>query len=444
MGNGSTRLYQRMLIGGFVVIIFGMPASQVFVELYREVPVRFTDLFRNAPTRRNLRRYEETLERNWWGQASARPVAEQWLFETLNRTSRKTLPGRDGWLFYRPGVEYLVARDTPIAMKTDSLWVDPGPRRTARQSVVQAIVRFHNQLQQRGLKLLVVPIPGKASIYPDRLTRQARQTWQSLHSPTEELLADLEQQGVKSVDLFRVFRDARTELEDTKRRECLYLQTDTHWTPIGARVAADAVAGALQRLGWTDGPPYTYSTRRVNVSRTGDLVEMLGLPGGTRVGAAENVLCCQVCDPFLQGPLVPNPNDRAGVFLNQHLLDTPMESRYLVLGDSYCRIYQLPEPASLGVVRHGRAGDDRWLRGRSSKQRLLPGSAGFPSLLAKALHAAVDFIVSDGGAATRVRQMLNVTPESLQNKQVVIWEFTERDIQLAGPGWQPVPLPSVP
>ncbi len=437
MTDYSARIYQRLLIGGFLLVILGVPTSQVFVELYRGTPVRYTELFLDAPTRANLRRYEKTLEQSWWGQTWLRPVVERWLFATLGRTNRKTLTGRGGWLFYRPGVEYLIVREKRVGNDTASLWVPPTPPPTARQGVIQAIVQFRDQLRQRECQLLVVPVPGKASIYPDRLTRRAEQKWQSLRSPIEDLLADLAQHGIHSVNLFQAFRHVRARLERTQTTGTLYLARDTHWTPLGARVAAEAVAAELHRLGWTSGPPYKYSVRTVRVARNGDLVALLGLGQVARSWPGEPVQCRQIIDPFLQRPPLPGPNDRAGIYMNQHLIDTPMESRILILGDSYCRIYQLPEPASLGTVCD-QSDQPNKTRPASGTKRPLPGAAGFPALLAAQLRAPVDFIVSDGGAATRVRQTLSVTPEILQNKQVVVWEFTERDIRLGTPGWQPV------
>jgi len=117
-----------------------------------------------------------------------------------------------------------------------------------------------------------------------------------------------------------------------------------------------------------------------------------------------------------------------------------MEACILLLGDSYSRIYQLPEPASLGS--HQPPADDRTdAAAPEVRKRLLPGGGGLPALLAQQLGTPVDFIVSDGGAATRVRQMLSVTPEILQHKQWVIWEFAERDLQRGSDGWREVALP---
>ena len=110
----------------------------------------------------------------------------------------------------------------------------------------------------------------------------------------------------------------------------------------------------------------------------------------------------------------------------------------LVLGDSFCRIYQYPEPQSLGnlpaTATTGRPDG-------SGAKRLLPGSAGFISHLALTLGSPVDAIVSDGGSATDVRRKLSTNPEILEGKKVILWEFVERDIALGSQGWQDVPCP---
>ena len=120
--------------------------------------------------------------------------------------------------------------------------------------------------------------------------------------------------------------------------------------------------------------------------------------------------------------------------MNAHLKDTPWEPAVLLLGDSFSRIYQTAEPQSLGRARESAAEP-------GGSKCLLPGSAGFASLLAEALGAPVDYILADGGAATDVRRKLSVYGEILENKKVVLWEFTERDVGLGRRGWEDVALP---
>jgi hypothetical protein len=50
-------------------------------------------------------------------------------------------------------------------------------------------------------------------------------------------------------------------------------------------------------------------------------------------------------------------------------------------------------------------------------------------------------LVNDGGGSTLVRQELRGRPAFLKHKQVVLWEFVERDIGFGLEGWKLVPLP---
>jgi hypothetical protein len=252
------------------------------------------------------------------------------------------------------------------------------------------------------------------------------------------------------VNLFDAFRQARQADSTSGSSKAYYLAHDTHWTPEGARVAAQAVAKGLRELGWTSESPFSYTTREARVARRGDILDMMSVAGLSERYQAEEVRCEQILDPLV-GPMVPLPSARAGRFKNDHLIDTPMESSVLLLGDSFCRIYQSAEPASLGAIIEVDSDDaltettnetgDEPKSVRSGKKVMLPGSAGFPSLLAYELKSPVDYLVSDGGAATDVRQRLSVDPEMLENKRIVIWAFAERDVRYGQAGWSDVRLP---
>jgi hypothetical protein len=419
------RTAQTFLIAGFLAIIAAVPLGQGAMELARRQRVQAVDLVRYAPTERNLRAYERTLEDKSWFRQAVRPPVQRAMLTLLGDAGSRGLLGRDGWAFYRPDVRYLVEPDAP-------------------QPVALAIAHFRDQLAERGIRLLVVPVPGKPSVYPDRLTRRPAGTSQpaEFRTPTADLLEELARRGVETVDLLPVFRQARRgELAGGE----LYLARDTHWAPAGMRLAAEAVAGKLRDLGWAPTLQRQYTTRRVRVARHGDVLQMIRVDGIQGRFPAEMVKCLQVLDPSA-GPLVPHPGSRDGTFTNPHLKDRPGESSVLLLGDSFSRIYQLREPMSLGEVPAGEAATQPQRRPREGgpppTKRFLPGSAGLPAALALALHAPVDYIVSDGGAATDVRQMLSTDPDILENKRVVVWQFVERDVALGASGWRDVPLPT--
>ena len=420
------RKSELILVLCFLAVIAGVPVTQTCIELARHERVQATDVFRHEPTAKNLRQFEHTLEEKSWFQQQLRPLLQRFLFATLRDTGAKGVLGRDRWLFYRPDLRYLIEPDRLETEPGNSRWVQPTGHVTHRQSVEKAILRFRDQLKDRGIALVVMPVPGKPSVYPDQVTRRDVGREQQLRSPTLELLTALERQGVATVDLYAAFQTARG-VGASANNSPLYLAQDTHWTPLGAQIAAQTVAAKLSALNLAPAASKEFRTQRVTVKRWGDILEMMQIPGVRSAFAAESVECLQVVDPAL-GPMVPAASARPGTYAYPG-----QQATVLVLGDSFCRIYQYPEPQSLGELP---AATTAAPARESGPKRLLPGSAGFISHLALALRSPVDAIVSDGGAATDVRRRLSTDPEILEGKRVVVWEFVERDIALGAEGWE--------
>jgi len=416
----------------FLVIIFGVPITQICIQLSRGERAQFTDLFRYAPTEKNLRQYEQTLKEKSWFEQRLRPLMQQFLLKTVGETGAKAVMGRDGWLFYRPDVQYLVEPDRPDGGGNEGTWVQHASG-TYQDSVVRAIVRFRDQLKERGIELLVMPVPGKPGLYPEMLWRSAGGKGKGFYSPTLGFLQKLQRQGVEVVDLSTRFHQVRDE---KPADDLYYLARDTHWTPKGAKLAAETVAQHLRSRGWAPQPTLEFRTRKVRVKRHGDVLEVIQTRGRAAAFPAEEVECEQVLDDS-GGLLAASDYERTGTYRYPSA-----ETSILVLGDSFCRIYQNGEPQSLGeVVGPSAEAESGGSREGKTSSRLLPGSAGFVSHLALSLRAPVDFIVSDGGASTDVRRSLSTNPEILEGKKVVVWEFVERDIQLGKAGWQDVALP---
>jgi len=438
----SSHSYSREieLIVLFAAIILGVPLAQICIELVRGERAQFTDLFRYVPSEKNLREFETTLEDKSWFQRILRREMQSFLFKALQDTGSNGMMGRNGWVFYRPSVRYLVEPNRLELDERDSAWVQSPGDTTKRDSVVQAIVRFRDQLSERGIRLLVVPVPGKASVYPDMLTRRAVDRQDEFRSPTLVLIEQLGIQGVETVDLFGLFRRARKGKPLFPSGKAYYLARDTHWTPTGMKLAAEAVAQKVREMGLTPEFSRQYAVRRVEVIRYGDILEMMQVPRIQEEFPGEVVECEQVVHRAL-GLLVQPNSPRAGTYMSPAA--PGQETSILVLGDSFCRIYQLPEPRSLGQYPDaaGKDESDATQRDSGRTKRLLPGSAGFPSHLALAMGTTVDYIVSDGGAATDVRRKLSTNPEIIEGKKLIIWEFVERDIALGAKGWQDVPLP---
>lgn len=371
----------RALIVVFLLVIASVGIIQVAVEGGRGERVGAMEIFDRRPTSVNLRLYEHELEDASVVAQALRPWAQFVQFAWLRDGGEKVLAGRDGWLFYKPGFDGLVAR----AGLPGAAGYDP----------VAAVVAFRDALAARGIHLLMVPAPNKESIYPDELTRR-NQAGQTVLSPTtRDLFSRLQAAKVECVNLFDVFAEARAN--DPLPDRPLYLAQDSHWSPRGLALAAKAVARRLVEKGWVEPGNVDFLDRPAPVERMGDVLRMLQVPQIERRVPPEHVACAQVVRATDHQPCQDEPN-----------------APILVMGDSFLRIYQQDEP----------------------------GSAGFISHLAKELKQPVASLVNDGGASTLVRQELHRRPGLLKNKKVVIWEFVERDIRLGAEGWQVVPLPT--
>jgi len=305
----GTRLPQLGLALVLLCTICAVGLIQVVAETSGAATPQLLDLFRTAPSAASLRSYETDLEQNSWCGNRIRLAAQFAAFVALRDLGAKALMGRDGWLFYRPGLEYLLEPCDGVA------------------KAAAAIVEFRDALAKRGIKLLVVPAPEKPSIYPEHLGVFSRGLKKPLATHTTRLIETLRKNGVECIDLFSAFARA-TE-------QPLYLAQDTHWTPGGMRLAAETTARRLAELGWVERGQAAYDLKPINLLRQGDIVEMVQNPAIAERFKPEPIVCEQVIDPAPGTPY----RDAA-------------ESPMLVLGDSFLRVYERDEPRAAGFVAH--------------------------------------------------------------------------------------------
>jgi len=291
-----TRRNQLLFIGFFLVVVSLPPLLQAGVEMARGRRPQFLDLFFMPPVQPRLRAWEQDLEQTSMTAQEVRPWVQYLWQHALGYAGEKVLIGREGWLFYKPDERYLVEPE-------------------AHEDPYLAILDFRDQLARQGTKLLVLPVPGKPSIYPEKLTWRAE--GKQIQSRTLDLMRRLQEAGVKTVDLFGAFHNLREA-----GKTALYLRNDTHWSPPAAEAAAEIVAACVRALGVPEGG-ITYQTRNVSSERSGDIAKMMQAP------ATEVVQASQVID-YKDDPLSP----------------------VLVLGDSFLRIYQADAPKSAGFIAH--------------------------------------------------------------------------------------------
>jgi alginate O-acetyltransferase complex protein AlgJ len=155
--------------------------------------------------------------------------------------------GRDGWLF------------------TDEEYTATAAADANRVAWVARIEDAAARVAAEGVALVVALVPAKAVLVDagqPPLPEAARRRY-------DATVADLVARGVHVVDL----RPALTAVA-----EDAWLRTDTHWTPAGARAAADAIAEALVAIEPELRGSETYTPTVVGVEALeGDLVRLLGL-----------------------------------------------------------------------------------------------------------------------------------------------------------------------
>lgn len=136
------------------------------------------------------------------------------------QTPAAGIVGRDGWLYYQH--EF-----------------DRNPAQA--EASVDLIAKAVRRLEANGTRVLVAMAPIKARIHPEHLP--------ATHPLTPDLAADYDRHlarfraaGVRVADLNRA-------LLATERRTGefpAYFRQDTHWSAVGAYVAAEAVRGAVE------------------------------------------------------------------------------------------------------------------------------------------------------------------------------------------------------
>ncbi|WP_028572929.1 alginate O-acetyltransferase AlgX-related protein [Desulfonatronum lacustre] len=313
--------------------------------------------------------------------------------------------GRDGWLFYRPGLDYLtgpgflVPRQLARRAAAGNEW-QPAPQPDPRK----ALVDLHRQLRARDIELVVMPTPVKPMVHPEMFAAGLNKA-EPLNNPSyAAFVRDLEQAGILVFDPLPILMRAKAETGQPQ-----YLATDTHWRPEAMQRVARELGDFLRQQ---DLPALRAATgmrtRAVEIAHTGDIATMLELPQDSPLFPPETVPLEQLLgarDDFWR------PDTAADV---------------LLLGDSFTNIFSL-EPMGWGEA------------------------AGFAEHLSLALQRPVDRIARNDHGAFATREILARElargRDRLEGKRVVIHQFAVRELAVGD--WKLIdlelgePLPSL-
>jgi alginate O-acetyltransferase complex protein AlgJ len=342
--------------------------------------------------------FEDELEKGSFLRQRLLPPVQRFMTSRLGVGNEQAYVGRDGWLFYRPDVDYVTGRGflEPEVLRSRARsgdqW-DPPPQ----PDPIAALIDFDRQLAERGIRLLVLPTPVKPMIQPGQLSPRDADGM-PLNNPSYlRFVAELESSGIAGVDIGPLLATATA-----KPGLPQYLRADTHWTPEAVELTARELARRVQELTGFETPPDTgYLRRKVVVENIGDIATMLHLPAGQQLFTNEQVTTQRILT-FEGRPWRADPN-----------------AQVLLLGDSFANIYS--------VDRLG------WGAG-----------AGLAEQLSYYLQKPVDKLALDAGGAHASRQALARELASgkdrLAGKKVVIYQFAMRE--LAFGDWKLIPLPT--
>lgn len=414
-----SRPVATLLVASFLFLIYAVPLSQALYESRSSAQPRMASFnlwsllsageefhsifsqsgplasFRaardvNAGMMKRMEEYEKRLlEESILGKAVV-PWVEAGLIGGLRSGSEQAYCGREDWLFFRPGIDYLTGHGflEPRVLKRRAAagkkWESP-----PEPDPLPAILEFRDQLKKRGIELILAPAPEKGIVYPDRFSGRYDSKSGAIQNPSfEDLKRRLAEAGISVFDSSPSLASSRAGFS-----EPLYLATDTHWSPQGMRVVAGDLADFVRKSRVI--PPSSgssgYRREVAEVENLGDVARMLRFPEGRSPYHPQRVAIDQV-----------RTSDGA-------LWKADRNADVLLLGDSYSNIYSL---GSMG-----------WGEG-----------AGLAEQLSFELDRPVDTILmnDNGSYATRreLARQLASGSDRLAGKRLVIWEFTVRELSV--------------
>jgi alginate O-acetyltransferase complex protein AlgJ len=374
MHEAQMRRPAAILLFASFAILLAVPAAVQWCLHPADENARFEVLLRALPTFPPpvaLVNWADQLSRESVVGRLVRRYYQLGLTAWLGKGSAKVVVGRDGWLFLREDLNL----STGTAILNERL--DPSKRKPEPEDPdsVAVIQAYDQLLRERGIHLVVLPVPTGPVLYPEKIWPnypvEAGPAW-----PPDY---DIWKKRVRSagVDLLDVTDDLWQAKGDTTP---VWLRNNTHWSPRGVEVTADKIAGHIRPLL----EPFAarkYRTRRVDHLAASDLAPMLDLPRGDLYP--------------------PVPCEVVQVFKGDEFAAGDDDSAVLLLGDSFTLIYG------------GEDAND--VRGADLGRQLMLRLGG-----------DVQIIAYEGDDPTRLRWRLGSHGRCLDAKKVVVWEFATR------------------
>jgi alginate O-acetyltransferase complex protein AlgJ len=229
-------------------------------------------------------------------------------------------------------------------------------------------------LEAKGSKLVLAIVPAKTRMYPEHIGDNKPA---SLHTDLyQQFHADVAKAGIVAPDLLQPLLAA-------KQKGQVFLRTDTHWTPMGAEVAAQQLSLTVAEKTPLEGEPEQFVTQaKESAPYKGDLTNFLPL------------------DPLFSN-LLPKPDTLQQ--MSTDLVESAPTGDDALFADS---------DVPVGLVGTSYSANPNW---------------NFVGALKQALRSDVVNYAEDGkGPILPMLKYLQTDAFKNSAPQVVIWEFPER------------------
>lgn len=280
------------------------------------------------------------------------------------------------WFFLRKELEHLQQGDLATAdfTKANKEGTDPLP----------VITKYQEELKALGVELLLVPVPAKAAIYPEKYNDKLDvKTVPGMAG----FYAKLKSAGVNVLDLEIAFKEERKKNPDKQ----LYCATDSHWSPYACQLVARLVSDHCQA------PPLSIP------KAVEDLIALKEEPlefYGDLLTDTQKAALPKEKLPYVRAGITNSDGTQVSTAFSEPA------SPVLVMGDSH-----------LQVFRKG--------------GNMLATLGGFIDHLQVDLACPVEEITMQAGGAdgprVEIARTTSKNPDFWVNKKIVIWVFTARE-----------------
>jgi len=290
---------------------------------------------------------------------------------------RKGIIGKDGFLFFRGSLEYIISGDLQEQEN------NPYP----------AIVDYYQKLKEKNIDMLFVIIPAKPEIFPDKISANSPENGKPYVTPyTRKFLLELAKAGVETIDLLPAFIEERG-----KSNEPIYMTQDTHWSNRAVKIAAKMIGNRIKKYSWYPEickSPVNYKTQKADFVRAGDIRGML--PENEKIEYRPMKLTAEQ---------VLNPDGS--------YYEDDKSSPIVLLGDSFCGVFHFEDCKHAGISAH----------------------------IAKEIGMPVDLIMAHGSGPQIRKRFARRGTDEIKKKKLLIWTTAARDLYNYWTDWEMVVVP---